>query len=509
MRYSTRCLAAGLTLLSATLFAAILDDNGGTGSSNLNAGFGNSNSSSRSRSNRSNSGLDSGTDSFTDFGGSSRTDSRSSRRNRNGTPTPKAGAKGTGTPAPGTKSTPGTGKEMKSASGKKPTSSGGGKSAGGEAHAATNIEFKMKANTSTNLLYIEGMGGEPTMNILTTEGNTVVTRVFYVNARNTPYKTFSVALKYDPAILDPVGLDDSDIASMLDGESSAHVDSKRGIITYKAVLKNARTDPAMTVFKVEWKALTPTSDAAIAFINNDKFRSNVLDAEDHNVLLQRDETGEVESSEKTGLVDAAISVMPSAKTARAMSEDEGSFSAISLANNISEGTAEGGVVLELRPRRTNVRVGEDFLVDIYFSNPKHAELDTVKLKVKFDPSVLQVVDYDNDNWITAGTNIFDGDYHDDLPFDYHRRNSASNDRGVINYDMGFAARVRIPVKGVIATIRMRAVAPASGTSIAFVYDDTPDEDPQTAVTFLGFNLVGSPGSRAASLRNVDLNISSL
>lgn len=506
MRQSITQVSLVLALLATSLPAA--DDTGVT-SLGSNSSYGVSNPTSRSRSNRSTSGsgLDSGLDSSTDFGGNSRSQGRSSRRNNNGTPTPKSGAKGTGTPAPGSKATPGTGKELKTATGKKPVSKGA--TGGGEAHAATNIEFKMKANITTNLLYVEGMGGEPTMNILATEGDDVVTRVFYMNGRATPYKTFSVAIKYDPAILEPTGIDDSDIASLLDGDSSAHVDAKRGIITYKAALKDARNDPAMTVFKIQWKALTPASDAAIAFINNDKYRSNVLDDHDHNMLLQRDETGEVESSEKTGLVDAAISVLPSAKTARALSEDEGSFSAISLANNISEGTAEGGIILELHPRKTHIRAGEDFLVDVVFSNPKHAELDTVKLKLKFDPSVLQVVDYDNDNWITQGINIFDGDYHDDLPFDYHRKNNVSNETGVIQYDMGFATRVRVPVKGTIATIRMRAVAPAAATSIAFVYDDTPDAEPQTAITFLGFNLVGSPGQRAAALRNADLTISSL
>ena len=75
--------------------------------------------------------------------------------------------------------------------------------------------------------------------------------------------------------------------------------------------------------------------------------------------------------------------------------------------------------------------------------------------------------------------------------------------------MGFATRVRIPVGGTIATIRMRALSPADSTSIAFVYDDTPDAEPQTSVSFLGFNLVGSPGQRAAALRNVALNVRNL
>ncbi|MGI8905674.1 MAG: hypothetical protein ACR2IE_04190 [Candidatus Sumerlaeaceae bacterium] len=504
MRQLIVSIGAFIALLSASSSAVAQEYGGLTGSNNNSLGSGSG--SSRSRSNRSN--FESSNEGITDFGGSSRSEGRSSRRNRNGTPTPRAGAKTDGTPVPGSKATPGSGKELKSAKGKKAPS--GKSSSSGEARAATNVEFKMKANPSTNLLYIEGIGVEPTLNILTTEGEEFVTRVFFVNARGSRYKTFSIALKYDPSIITPVGIDDSDVSSLLENDAAAHVDAKRGIITYKAVLKQPRTDPARTVFKVQWKSLTPTSDAAISFINNDKFRSNVLDDEEHNVLLQRDESGEIEASDKAGLVDAAVSVMPSAQTSRALSDDEGSFSAISLANNISRGTAEGGVILELRPRRqSSIRVGEDFLVDLVFSNPRHAELDTMKVKLRFDPAVLQVVDYDTDNWITRGINLFDGDYHDDLPFDYHRKNTVSNSTGIIEYDMGFAARVRVPVQGTIATIRMRAVAPAAATPITFVYDDTPEAEPQTAVTFLGFNLVGSPGERAAALRSVDVSISNL
>jgi hypothetical protein len=80
--------------------------------------------------------------------------------------------------------------------------------------------------------------------------------------------------------------------------------------------------------------------------------------------------------------------------------------------SISQGTAEGGITLQLKSQRSTINVGDEFLVDIDYDNPKRAELDTVKLKLKFDPKVLQVVDYDDDNWITQGVNIHDGDVRD-------------------------------------------------------------------------------------------------
>ena len=68
-------------------------------------------------------------------------------------------------------------------------------------------------------------------------------------------------------------------------------------------------------------------------------------------------------------------------TAKKLSDEAGSFSAIALMNNISMGTAEGGLELELSPRSESVKAGQEFLVDVKYRNPANAELDTVKMKI--------------------------------------------------------------------------------------------------------------------------------
>ena len=178
---------------------------------------------------------------------------------------------------------------------------------------------------------------------------------------------------------------------------------------------------------------------------------------------------------------------------------------MTLANSISQGTAAGGVTLSLRPRTTNPSVGDTFLVDIVYSNPRRTDIDTVKLQVRFDPKVLQVVDYDDDNWITRDVNIFDGEYHDDLPFDFHRKNVAYNATGEIHYWMGFSSKVRVPTSGVIATIKFKAVAPTASTEVAFDLQEDQREH-RTAVSFLGFNLIGIPGERLNALRSASVSV---
>lgn len=462
---------------------------------------------SRSRTSNSNSASpNSASNNTTDFGGDSRArgrtrDSDQARKtNQSGsrtTPTPAANAQGSPPAADGKRTVRGKQQQKAAPSG------------GGEARAATNIEFKMKANDNTNVLYIEGMGSEPTMNIQAVEGEEFVTRVGLQNPRGTTFDKFRVSLKYDPTLMRPVGLDDRDIRSMTEKPPAAQVDDRRGIISVAFDLDKPRTDPALGLFKVQWKALAPASFGPISFLNTEKHPTYILTPKGLNVLHQRDEDGPVEASEKTGLVDASVTIAPSQSTAKVLQEDNQSFSAISLAHGIAEGTAQGGVILELRPRVSTVRVGEEFLVDVLYSNPKRAELDTVQLSIRFDPAALQVVDWDEDNWITRGVNVYDGEYHDDLPFDFHRRNDANNSTGRIEYDMGFKNRVRIPNRGVIGTIRMRAIAPTPRAEMAFELTEDEEDRALTAVSFLGFNLIGAPGQRAGFLRNAAVAVNSL
>lgn len=418
----------------------------------------------------------------------------------------RAGAKGSPTPAAGAPAGA-AGKDLKTVKGKTPAAKQAG--GGSPARAVTTIEFKMKANPNTNLLFVEGVGADPTLNIIATEGKNFTTRIGLENPRGTPFDKARISVKYDPAIIKPLGVDDSSLEGLLEGDSSATVDNRRGIITFGAEFSETRRDATITMFKIEWQAIAPTSNSTISFLNSSRNPTAVVSAEGVNVLHQRDDDGQVEASEKAGLLDAALAVAPSASSLRSLKEDDQSFSAISLANSISAGTAEGGIILKLQPRKDSAQVGKDFLVDVLYENPKRAELDTIKLKVNFDPHVLQVVDHDEDNWITRDINIFDGDYHEDLPFDYHRKNVAMNSTGSIHYDMGFATRVQIPGRGIIATIKFRPVAPANATQITFGSDSTTEEGAQTSISFLGFNLIGTPGARASALQNTVLAVDEL
>lgn len=416
-------------------------------------------------------------------------------------------SKATGTAAAGKSPTPDPNK--KTVEGKKPADKGAGSKAGGK-RPLTNVEFKMQVDQNTNIMYLESLGSQPSLNIQSVQGDKFVTRLTVYNPRQSAFDELSAVIKYDPSVLKPVGVDDSTIESQLKSPAKTQIDSNRGLLLYEARLKEETRGTFNAIAKIEWECLRPSPGSYLRFINNGQLTSGVFNQEGLNILHMR-EDGQVESSENAGLLDAMVAVSPSEETNELLNADQTDFSSVILASNIAEGTAIGKMRLELRPRTESVSVGVPFLVDVVYSNPSQAEFDSVNLSIKFDSTVFEVLDSDEGNWITRGVNIFDGDYHLDLPFDYQRKNLALNTAGLIQYEMGFQTKTLVPETGTIATIKMVAKRPVDKSRISFNIensnDDTKTTKGSTSISFLGLNLIGVPEHRTQYAPPLDLSVS--
>ncbi|HMZ52086.1 MAG TPA: hypothetical protein PK988_07455, partial [Candidatus Sumerlaeota bacterium] len=104
--------------------------------------------------------------------------------------------------------------------------------------------------------------------------------------------------------------------------------------------------------------------------------------------------------------------------------------------------------------------------------------------VLFDPKVLRVVDKDKFNYIITGTNIHDGPYHYNFPWDMHIENDVRNDAGLISYAMSLANGGTLESR-TIADIHFKAIAPAAKTEVGFV-KSRPGAPNLTSVRYFGF-----------------------
>lgn len=399
-------------------------------------------------------------------------------------------------------------KTEKTVKGKKPPAKKG--TTGGQSRGATTVEFKMKASPNTNILSIETTDLASTMHTVAQVGQSVVTRVVFRNGQQAKFDTIEFSLRYDPKVLQLEGIDDNSVSTFLAEPAVAKTDPARGIFYYRAKFAEPRKDDFLVVCKLKWKTLAPAEHTSLDFINTAQMPSRVLDGE-RNLLLPQQGAEEEEISEDTepsprhGLLGADIAVAPTPELLEKMQDEESPLTGAVLARQISDGTAVGGITLAIQPRRSSVKVGEEFLVDIVYENPNRVEVDSVKVTLTFDPTVLEVVDHDEEGWITKGINAYDGAYHEDLPFDFHIRNVAYNQLGKLQYQMGFASRTRIPAGGTLFTVKFRALTPSPATTIGFDFDDAQKSSP-TSISFLGFNLIGAPDDRATALRKATIRV---
>jgi hypothetical protein len=465
----------------------------------------------RSRTDDTYSNADAGTGSTSGrsvFGSRSSNSSNRNTNNKDNTPESRAKTRERASNQPGAKgSTAAPKKGEKTVKGKEAPAKKA--ASGGQSGSATTVEFKMHPSPNANILCVETTDLASTMHTVAQVGQSLVTRVVFRNGQQTRFDTIEFALSYDPKVLELEGIDDQSISSSLAEPATARVDASRGVLTYRAHFAQPRKDDFLVICKLQWKARTPSEHTSIEFLNTPNFPSRVLSG-DKNLLYppagSEDEQAIVgEPSPRQGLLGADVAVAPTADQLAEMKDDETPLTGVALARQIADGTVDGGITLTIQPRRRSVHVGEELLVDVRYDNPNRVEIDSVKVTLNFDPTVLEVVDDDEDGWITKGINVFDGDYHEQLPFDYHIRNVAYNSLGRIIYQMGFAARTRIPSGGILFTAKFRALAPSDATRIRFEFDDS-QKNPPTSISFLGFNLIGSPLDRTSALKDATVTI---
>lgn len=167
---------------------------------------------------------------------------------------------------------------------------------------------------------------------------------------------------------------------------------------------------------------------------------------------------------------------------------------------------DGSIQLTFQTPLKPVKEGETFPVHILFKNPNAINIDNLSLDIRFDANVLKVVDYDDENWITRDINIFDGNYHEKFPFDYHIKNQAYNQTGRIIYKMGVSKSDVLIHEGILATIRFYALAPADKTSIKFYVTPYQSDSEGTAITYMGNNVLGKDKDRYAGLANAQVRV---
>ena len=356
--------------------------------------------------------------------------------------------------------------------------------------------FDMKADLSMPVLYFYPLDRQ-----VMEDKESFAIFVMLSNPESRKFDQAFVAIRFDPDVVEPMDYEDKLPEDILAEPSRVLVYKEEGIITYSAKLKEPYSLPDEELLVINWKPKVPHKNSRLRFVDYEDKETGLYMAKEN--ILGQPEQG------IDGVIPGTITILETMKTAEEWEEELGNEYHIDFVADDPSAmpmAGTGNIKLELRGPETPVRVGEILTVDIYFSNPRAEQIDNVNLEIRFDTETLQVVDYDEENWITREINIFDGDYHEDFPFDYHLKNRAYNQLGRVVYKMGISKSDLLIHSGRMATIKFYAYGPSKNTKIYFERKKDPWSHGDTELTYVGKDVLGSIEDPGKGIKNTSVTV---
>lgn len=323
------------------------------------------------------------------------------------------------------------------------------------------------------------------LDTLAVDGERFVTRVVLDNPSGQTLDKLSIALQYDPRILSCVRVFDDQFRPYVVPSPTFEDRPTQGLLYYEAVLKQPRALQKLTVLTIIWNAVRTSPYTEIEFAFADEGPTTSITAGGNDILGMT-------SDPYDGVINTSVLVKKKDTPAQTDLMNVKRKDVIDFFTGTDN--PPGAIGLALGEPEKPARVGDKFDIPIELLNPNALALDMLSVYISFNPEELEVLDWDKGNWIRRGVNIYDGDRHDEYPFDYLVRNEAMNATGTIEYRVGLQRPRGLP-SGRIATIRFRALKPAVDTTVKFIVRKE-GEKRTTNVTLNGNDILdlNAPGS---------------
>ncbi len=336
-------------------------------------------------------------------------------------------------------------------------------------------EYDLTVDPTSRILRLHPRGHPTRQDHTVTVGQEFLTDVSFRNESMLPFDMVRIFLSYNPEIFRPVAINDRPLADNLKGEPTAEVDDVFGMILYEAELEEPLASHDAPILTIRWEAQQLTVGSRIVFSSRDEFFTALV-GEGRDLVGHPRVPGD-------GTLGMTVTVLP---------EDEREAQAMLSDPRLYTGTDEkiGGVLLRLVPQEEPIVAGEPFHIDVVLDNRAFSMVDGLSFLISYDPEIIEIIDADQDNWITRGTNILDGKFRGDYPWAFHIDNTVDRRRGTIHYKKGThdpeMTRGRV---GTVARIYAVAHRPTRGTAFRFEFSKRPRAQTTQAV-YNGINVLG-------------------
>jgi hypothetical protein len=315
-------------------------------------------------------------------------------------------------------------------------------------------------------------------------GDQFITTIAYYNSQNHRVDEVDLWIKYNPKQVEPVWADTSKLTDLHAGPIESRIWADLGYLHLATKLASPPKGFTAELADIHWKALTPTLESRIELAGPEGKVAAIREA---GANLVEGKNGAC--SQK---VCATIAITP-------LDWEEPGMRTSDQVDNMMVaaplGKAERLRLALVSPRR-EVSTGEVATADVMLLNPSALALDELKMRIRFNPDEVTILDADQDNFIADGLNIYDGNFHQQFPFDGHIRNQVDLDHGVIDYQVCSVMGPRVFPTGTFARIVYRMKRSAGKAAFWFEAEDPQLRVRQTDVTARGRSLLGDDTATA-------------
>ena len=282
-------------------------------------------------------------------------------------------------------------------------------------------------------------------------GQRFLTEVALYSEESQLFDRVRIAIAYSRHEVRPLQVFDFPLEDALDPARPAKTEIVPGLLIYEAYFSGPReslgTKPLVNVI---WEALidTPRSDLILNWAELPEDRESGIFRDDANLL-------DAKSTQGNACINARIAIGDTD------SMGEPRDLTVWRKGRLASAGGDGGTVrLDLRRSEKQPAAADEFVLDVMLENPDFLAFDEVRLAIQFDPAKAVVLDWDYNNWIRRGVNVFDGHAHELFPFNVHTHNDVRNPRGRIRYQMGNSSLATRP-SGCLLRIHARVKAPGA------------------------------------------------
>ncbi len=333
--------------------------------------------------------------------------------------------------------------------------------------------------------------------------------VWLDNPKEKPLNIVSFALSYDPDVLEVIDAPGGhpDLVTSYDMSEKTlaafpfvrdhaadlfylnQVDTENGIIYYRARCASGEATIGQGfILSKKFRVLVPRDRAPIKFLFSEwpeALAPPIQSDQDWAwpdmmtfVGLAESEPGEppIFTNVLGSREDSRDGVISGGMTVQALDKE----SLIETHTEVPEGRLKTLIVLD--PPVLAVEEGKTFDIHAKVVNPDRVPWDRIRLDIRFDPNYLEVVDQDEGNWVSIGTNVLDGPYHNRFPFDWMRENNVRQAEGRIQYENG-VFRKAFEKEGTVATIKFRALSTTPRTPVFYHTDASPASKRGTRLSY--------------------------